>query len=283
MESLIFTLLEPFSYGYMSRAIFLSTVGGIFCAFLSCYLILKGMSLFAEALAHSVIPGVAVSFILKISYFYGALVAVILATLSMMGISKYSNIKQDAVIALVLSSFFAAGLLLQSIFPTSVRLDQVIFGEILAISEKKVYYFVMIALISLLGMVIFRKTLTLIFFDEVFARSIGIKVGLYKSIFFFMLAICILTAMQTVGALLVVAIVIIPGASAFLISKQIEKIFLIAIAFGGTTGFLGSYLSFFIDSSTGAQIVFFQSSIFAVCYLINYRRSHRSASQAKVA
>lgn len=260
-------LLEPFSYDYMVRAIWVCALVGATCAFLSAYLIMKGWSLMGDALAHSIVPGVALAYLLALPYAAGAFFSGLLAALSMTAIRQKTKLREDAVIGLVFTSFFAIGLLLASINPMAVNIQSIILGNILAISDEDIMQVVMISAICLFLMILNRKSLMAVFFDENHARSIGLPVTALKIMFFTLLSAATVAALQTVGACLVIALVVTPGATAYLLTDRFERMILIAILLGSVTSAFGVYLSYFLDASSGGLIVCLQTLLFLAAFL----------------
>lgn len=248
-------LVEPFHYDYMVRAMWVSALVGGACAFLSVYLIMKGWSLMGDALAHAVVPGVALAYLLNLPYALGAFAAGILAALGMNFVRMKTKLREDAVIGLVFTTFFAAGLLLVSVNPVAVNVQSIILGNILAISDRDIIQVVLIAGISLFLLILKWKDLMVVFFDESHARSIGIPATALKIMFFTLLSACTVAALQTVGACLVIAMVITPGATAYLLTDRFGWAITLAVFIGVSACALGSYLSYFIDGTTGGVIV----------------------------
>ncbi|WP_332697250.1 metal ABC transporter permease, partial [Bosea sp. (in: a-proteobacteria)] len=221
-------LLEPFGYQYMVKAIWVSALVGGVCAFLSCYLMLKGWSLMGDALAHAIVPGVALAYLLKVPYAAGAFFSGLLAALAMALVRVRTQLREDAVIGIVFTTFFAVGLLIVSINPTSVNVQSIVLGNILGISDEDVIQVAVIALVSLAILLARWKDLMLVFFDENHARSVGLNPLRLKILFFVLLSACTVAALQTVGACLVIAMVVTPGATAYLLTDRFGR--LIAIA-----------------------------------------------------
>ncbi|AHG80262.1 iron transport system membrane protein [Mannheimia varigena USDA-ARS-USMARC-1388] len=265
-------LLEPFAYNYMQKAIFVSMGVGLVCAFLSAFLMLKGWSLIGDALSHAVVPGVAIAYALKLPYAVGAFFSGILAALSILWVKSLTKIKEDAVIGFIFTTFFALGMFIVSLNPTSVDVNSIVMGNILGIADDDLWQVVLIIAISLLGLILFWKDLLLVFFDEHHALSVGISPLRYKVIFFTLLSACVVVALQTVGAILVIAMVVTPGATAYLLSDRFSKVVMIAMIIGTLTSGLGAYLSYFLDGATGAVIVCLQTLIFlaAFCFAPKY-------------
>ncbi len=261
-------LLVPFSYDYMFKAMWVSALVGSVCAFLSAYLMLKGWSLMGDALAHSVVPGVAVAYALKLPYALGAFFAGLLAALGMAFVRQQTRLREDAIIGLVFTTFFAAGLLLISLNPTSVNVQTIILGNILGISDEDAYQVVTIAVVSLAILTLKWKDLMVVFFDEDYARSIGLRPGLLKIVFFTLLSASTVAALQTVGACLVIAMVVTPGATAYLLCDRFHHLLITSVLIGAATSFFGAYLSYFIDGATGGVIVTLQTLLFIAAFYL---------------
>jgi len=259
-------LLVPFSYEYMAKAMWVSALVGAVCAFLSAYLMLKGWSLMGDALAHSIVPGVAGAYIIGIPFAFGAFFAGILASAGMGFVKQRTRLREDAVIGLVFTALFALGLLMASIWPMSVSVQTIVLGNILAISNEDVIQVAIIAAISLAVLTLKWKDLMVTFFDESHARSLGLNTGFLKGLFFTLLAACTVAALQTVGACLVIAMVVTPGATAYLLTDRFGRLIVISIIIGATTSFVGAYLSYFIDGATGGVIVTLQTLLFLAAF-----------------
>ena len=267
IKEMIDILLEPFSYGYMNTAMFVSTVVGALCAFLSAYLMLKGWSLIGDALAHSVVPGVAGAYLLGLPFAVGAFISGGLAASLMLFLNERSGLKSDVVIGVIFTAFFGIGLFVISLFPMSVSIETIIMGNILAISYSDMIQLLIIGFVSLFILFLKWREFMVVFFDETHARTVGLNPSILKIIFFTLLSASIVAAMQTVGAFLVIAMVVTPGATAYLLCDRFPKLILLSILIGSTTCFIGAYLSFFIDGATGGIIVVLQSIIFLTVFL----------------
>ena len=261
------TLLEPFAYGYMTNAMWVSALVGGVCAFLSAYLMLKGWSLIGDALSHSVVPGVAGAYILGLPFALGAFISGGLAAAAMLFLSDRSGLKVDVVIGLIFTAFFGLGLFMVSVNPMSVSVQTITMGNILAISREDTIQLAIIGVVSLAILLLKWKDLMVVFFDEGHARSIGLRPGLLKAVFFVLLSACVVAAMQTVGAFLVLAMVVTPGATAYLLCDRFPRLIALSVAIGVTTSFVGAYLSFFLDGATGGIIVVLQTLIFLAAFV----------------
>lgn len=264
--TLLAELLIPFSYGYMLKAMWVSALVGGVCAFLSAYLMLKGWSLMGDALAHSIVPGVAGAYILGMPFAIGAFFSGILAAGAMQFVKQKSRLREDAVIGLVFTALFALGLLMASIWPTSVSIQTIVLGNILAISDEDVMQVAVISVVSLAILVLIWKDLMVTFFDENHARSIGLNTTMLKIVFFTLLSACTVAALQTVGACLVIAMVVTPGATAYLLTDRFGRLILISIVLGVATSFVGAYISYFLDGATGGVIVTLQTLLFLAAF-----------------
>lgn len=260
-------LLEPFSYSYMVNAMWVSALVGGVCAFLSAYLMLKGWSLIGDALSHSVVPGVAGAYILGLPFALGAFLSGGLAAAAMLFLSGRSGLKVDTIIGLIFTSFFGLGLFLISIFPTSVSIQTITMGNILAITPEDTLQLVLIGAVSAVILLAKWKDLMVTFFDENHARAIGLRPDLLKVVFFTLLSASTVAAMQTVGAFLVVAMVVTPGATAYLLTDRFPRLIALSVAIGAGTSFVGAYLSYFLDGATGAVIVLLQTLIFLAAFV----------------
>ena len=262
------SLLEPFGYGYMLNAMWVSALVGGVCAFLSCYLMLKGWSLIGDALSHSIVPGVAGAYMLGLPFSVGAFFSGGLAAVAMLFLTQRTKLKEDAVIGLIFTAFFGLGLFMISLSPTSVNIQTIVMGNILAVTPEDTLQLVIIAVVTLVVMFFIWKDLMVTFFDESHARSIGLNPPLLRVIFFTLLAACTVAAMQTVGAFLVIAMVVTPGATAYLLTDRFPRLILIAVAVGALSSLIGAYISFFLDGATGGVIVVLQTAVFLLAFFL---------------
>ncbi len=260
-------LLAPFAYNYMVNAMWVSAMVGGVCAFLSAYLMLKGWSLIGDALAHSVVPGVAGAYMLGMPFALGAFVSGGIAAGAMLYLQHRTSLKEDAIIGLIFTTMLALGLFMISISPVQIRIQTIVLGNILAITASDTIQLAIIGSISALILVLKWKDLMVVFFDENHARSIGLNPLFYKALFFTLLSASTVAAMQTVGAFLVIALVVTPGATAYLLTDRFPKLLLISISIGMISSFLGAYVSYFLDGATGGIIVVLQTILFLTAFL----------------
>jgi manganese/iron transport system permease protein len=260
-------LLIPFTYEYMLKAMVISALVGGVCAFLSAFLMLKGWSLMGDALAHAVVPGVAGAYLLQVPYAAGAFITGLLAAGGMALVRHVTTLREDAVIGIVFTTFFAVGLLMVSLNPVSVDIQSIVLGNILAIDDGDAIQVAIISIVSLSILLLRWRDLMLMFFDETHARAIGLHPVRLKVMFFMLLAACTVAALQTVGACLVIAMVVTPGATAYLLTDRFGRLLALSVVMGAATSFVGAWLSYFLDGATGGVIVVLQTMLFLAAFL----------------
>jgi manganese/iron transport system permease protein len=278
-------LLLPFQYSYMLNAMWVSALVGAVCAFLSAYLMLKGWSLIGDALSHSIVPGVAGAYMLGLPFALGAFLAGGLAAGAMLFLNQRTGLKEDTIIGLIFTSFFGLGLFMVSVSPVPINVQTIVMGNILAISPSDTLQLAIIGFVSLAILLMKWKDLMAAFFDEAHARSIGLRPGLLRLMFFTLLSASCVAALQTVGAFLVIAMVVTPGATAYLLTDRFPRLLALSVAIGTLTCFLGAYLSFFLDGATGGVIICLQTLIFLLAFTFapkhGYLAARRRATQAR--
>jgi len=261
---MIDALLLPFQYEYMLKAILVSSLVGGVCAFLSCFITLKGWSLMGDALSHSVVPGVAVAYQLGWPFAAGAFVTGLLAAVGMGFVKTKTRLREDAVIGVVFTSFFALGLLLISLFPARVDLRSIVFGNVLGISDPDILQVVIISVVTLIVLGLKWNDLRLFCFDPNQARALGINITVLHYTLLTLLSATAVAALQTVGACLVVAMLVTPGATAYLLTDRFGPMIGIAVSMGVGSSLAGAYISYYFDGSTGGCIVTLQSALFVI-------------------
>lgn len=277
-------LLEPFGYLYMTNAMWVSALVGGVCAFLSAYLMLKGWSLIGNALSHSIVPGVAGAYMLGLPFALGAFFSGGLAAAAMLFLNQRTKLKEDAIIGLIFSAFFGLGLFMVSVSPVSVNIQTIVLGNVLAITPEGTLQLAIIGFVSLAILLAKWKDLMVTFFDENHARSIGLKPNLLRAMFFVLLSASTVAAIQTVGAFLVICLVVTPGATAYFLTDRFPRLLVIAVAIGTITSFLGAYVSYFLDGATGGIIVVLQTALFLIAFVLAPKHgliaARRRAAQA---
>jgi manganese/iron transport system permease protein len=270
-------LWEPFSYSYMVNAMWVSALVGALCAFLSAYLMLKGWSLIGDALSHAIVPGVAGAYMLGLPFALGAFLSGGLAAGAMLFLNQRTGLKEDTVIGIIFTSFFGLGLFMISVSPVPVDVKTIIMGNILAISPADTLQLAIIGFVSLAILLAKWKDLMAVFFDENHARSIGLRPDLLRFLFFVLLSASCVAALQTVGAFLVIAMVVTPGATAYLLTDRFPRLIVLSVAIGTSTSFLGAYLSFFLDGATGGIIICLQTLIFLAAFVFAPKHGYIAA------
>ncbi len=260
-------LLEPFAYGYMTNAMWVSALVGGVCAFLSAYLMLKGWSLIGDALSHAIVPGVAGAYMLGLPFALGAFLSGGLAAGAMLFLNQRTGLKEDTIIGIIFTSFFGLGLFMISVSPTPVDVKTIIMGNILAISPADTLQLAIIGFVSLAVLLAKWKDLMAAFFDENHARSIGLRPERLRLVFFVLLSASCVAALQTVGAFLVIAMVVTPGATAYLLTDRFPRLLVLSVAIGASTSLIGAYLSYFLDGATGGIIICLQTAIFLLAFV----------------
>jgi ABC-type Mn2+/Zn2+ transport system permease subunit len=275
-------LLEPFQYEYMLTALWVSALVGAVCGLLSGFITLKGWSLMGDALSHAVVPGVALAYLAGLPFALGAFTSGLLAAAAMSFVKLKTAVREDAVIGVVFTAFFALGLLLISLFPAALDLKSIIFGNILAIAPGDVVQLVIICAVCVLVLALKWRDLLLFSFDPAQARTLGLPVRTLHFTLLLLLSATTVAALQTVGAVLVVAMLITPGATAYLLTDRFGRMLIIGSGLGALTAFAGAYASYFLDGATGGCIVLLQTLVFLFAFvfapkhgLLAGRRSRR--------
>lgn len=276
-------LLEPFTYNFMLTAMWVSALVGAICAFLSAYLMLKGWSLIGDALSHSIVPGVAGAYMLGLPFALGAFAAGGLAAGTMLFLNQRTGLKEDTIIGLIFTSFFGLGLFMVSLSPTSVNVQTITQGNILAITPEDTLQLAIIGFVTLAILLLKWKDLMVTFFDENHARSIGLKPGVLRVVFFTLLSASCVAALQTVGAFLVIAMVVTPGATAYLLTDRFPRLLVVSVLIGSSTSFFGAYFSYFLNGATGGLIVSLQTLIFLIVFVIAPKHGYLAARRKAAA
>lgn len=267
MTEFLQSLLTPFHYDYMLKAIGVSALIGGVCGFLSAFITLKGWSLMGDALSHAVVPGVAVAYIGGWPFTLGAFIAGLLSAGTMAFIKAQSRIREDATIGIVFTTYFALGLVLISLYPAQVDLKAIILGNILGISGPDIIQVLVISAVTLLVLGLKWKDLMLFCFDPNQARTIGLPTGLLHVTLLTLLAATSVAALQAVGACLVVAMLVTPGATAYLLTDRFGKMIALSAGMGVATSVAGAYASYYFDGATGGCIVTLQTLVFLAVFI----------------
>lgn len=274
-------LLVPFHYEYMVKAILVSGFIGGVCAVLSCFITLKGWSLLGDALSHAIVPGVSIAYLAGLPFSVGAFLSGIAAAAVMGWVKAKTRIREDAVIGIVFTTFFAAGLLLISLYPSNISLKTIIFGNILGIAYIDIVQMLIISTVTLVVLAVKWRDLLLFAFDPNQVRAIGLSPTVLHFTLLTLLAATAVAGLQTVGAILVVAMLVTPGATAYLLTDRFSCMMGIAAAVGIVTSIVGAYASYYFNGSTGGCIVVLQTALFVVVLIFAPKHgvlaSHRAA------
>jgi len=264
-------LAEPLRYAFMSRALVVTVVAAVTCAILSCWLVQIGWSLMGDAVSHAVLPGVAISYILGIPFAVGAFVFGAGAVALIGGVRATTRIKADAAIGVVFTTLFAFGLVLISVTPSQTDLSHILFGNVLGVSDSEIAQVLVIGVVASTVLLLKRRDLTLFAFDRSHANAIGINTRWLSVLLLGLLALTVVVALQAVGIILVVAMLITPGATAYLLTKRFDRMIALAVLVTAVAALAGAYASFYLDVSTGGAVVLAQSAAFALAYLFGLR------------
>ena len=257
----------PLQYGFMVKALWVSAFVGMVCAVLSCYITLKGWSLMGDAVSHAVVPGVVVAYAMGIPFAVGAFIFGFGATVMIGFIKAKTRLKEDAIIGVVFTGFFAFGLVLATKIPSNIDLFHILFGNVLGISPQDIAQTLIAGTITLMIVLLRRKDLLLFCFDPNHAKAIGLNTTLMSYTLLSVLALTIITALQTAGIILVVAMLVTPGATAYLIADRFDHMLLIAIATSILSCVLGTYVSYHLDVATGGCIVVLLTLLFIIAMI----------------
>lgn len=269
--SLLDLLLEPLQFDFMVRALVTTVIAAVVCALLSCWLVLVGWSLMGDAVSHAVLPGVVIAYVLGAPFALGALVFGFLAVALIGAIRGTSRIKEDAAIGIVFTTLFALGLVLISVTPSNTDLNHIIFGNILGVSDPDLVQIAVLATVAFVILVLKRRDLTLYAFDPMHAHAIGLSPRFLGALLLGLLALTAVVALQVVGVILVVAMLIIPGATAHLLTDRFGRMLVIAPVLSAACSVVGIYLSYWLDAASGGLVVLVQGAAFLLVYLFSPR------------
>jgi len=269
------TLTMPFHFSFMTNAFWIMSIISVPTALLSCYLVLKGWSLMGDAISHAVLPGVVIAYLLNIPLIIGAFCAGMLCALATGFLSENSRIKQDTVMGIVFSGMFGFGIVLYTKITTDVHLDHILFGNMLGISRENLWTAGIISL-GVSGLLLAkRRDLLLQSFDPIQAQAVGLPVGLLHYGMLAMISLTIVATLSAVGIILSIGLLIAPGAIAFLLTKRFEHMLIISVVVTLVSGFIGVYLSFFLDSAPAPTVILVLTGLFIMAFV----RSARVARQ----
>lgn len=263
------TFGQMWTHSFMVRGYVVTLLAATVCALLSCWLVLVGWSLMGDALSHAVVPGIVFAYVVGIPFSIGAFIAALVCVGLIAVIRSTSRIKEDAAIGVVFTTMLAVGLVLISVYPSHIDLQHIIFGDLLGITQIDMWQVVILA--PLAGIIVLAKNrdLTLFAFDPTHAAAIGLSTRRLSALLLTCLAITVVVAMQAVGAILIVAILIIPGATAFLLTRRFQTMLWLSPLLSAVAVTIGIYLSYWFNMASGATVVVAHGALFAFIYLIS--------------
>jgi ABC-type Mn2+/Zn2+ transport system permease subunit len=273
MAGLVEALAAPMSYGFMQRGLVAVVLVGILCAVIGCFVVLKGMAFLGDAMAHAILPGVAVAYLVGGQILVGALVAALVVALLIGWVSRQGAVKEDTAIGVLFAAALSLGVvLISSARSYAVDLAHILFGDVLAVTTADLAFIALLGAVVLGTVALLYKELVVVTFDPVLAATLRLPVQRLTLLLFALLALAVVASMSTVGVGLVAAMLVTPAATAFLLTRRLPAMMATAAALGALSGVVGLYLSFYANVASGAAIVLTASVLFALAYLLNPRQ-----------
>ncbi|WP_270250779.1 metal ABC transporter permease [Lactococcus lactis] len=262
-----------YEFHFLQNALVTAVVIGVVSGAVGCFIILRGMSLMGDAISHAVLPGVAISYILGINFFVGAIIFGLLSSIIITFIKNNSIIKGDTAIGITFSSFLALGVILIGVANSSTDLFHILFGNILAVQDIDKWLTIGVSGIVLIVIILFFKELLITSFDPLMARAIGMKVNFYHYLLMVLLTLVSVTAMQSVGTILIVAMLITPAATAYLYTNSLRKMIILSSSLGAVSSVLGLFIGYSFNIAVGSSIVITSAIIFAISFLVSPKQN----------
>ena len=268
MEPILAWLVEPLTYPFMLRGLWAALMIGLVVPVLGCYVVLRGMAFYGDALAHIILPGVVVAFLLGWPLAVGALIVGVLAALTIGGISSSTTIREDSAIGVVFAGALALGVVLLSLQRSyAVDLAHILFGDLLGVSAADLALMAGLSIVALLTVLLFYKEFLVLSFDRVLATTMQLPVRTLNNLLYVLLAVVVVISIQAVGIALVVAMLVTPASAAYLLTRRLGRMMLLASAIGAASGVIGLYASFYLDVASGPAIVLVATAIFGLIFL----------------
>lgn len=271
IDAILTWLTDPLQYGFMARALASTLIAAVTCGLLSCWLVQIGWSLMGDAVSHSVLPGVVLAYAIGWPFAVGAFIFGVGAVALIGGIQSNTKIKADAAIGVVFTSLFALGIVLISVTPSQIDLAHILFGNVLGVGPEDLLQVAMIGFFTCTVLVVKRRDFTLFAFDPLHAHAIGLNTRLIRMMLLGLLALTVVVTLQAVGIVLVVAMLIIPGATAYLVARSMGGMLVVATVATCIAALAGVYVSFYADWSTGGSVVLAQAALFCLAFLFGQR------------
>jgi len=262
----------PFSYGFMQRGFAAAVIVGALCALVGCYVVLRSMAFMGDAMAHAILPGIAIAYLLGGNLLIGALIAAIAVALGIGFFSQGGAIKEDTAIGILFSAALALGVaLISSIRTYAVDLSHILFGNVLGVSPSNLWLIGSLAAAVILTVVIFYRPFLVVTFDPVLAKTLRMPTGLLRNLMLVLLSVTIVISLQTVGIGLVAAMLVTPAAAAYMLTRRLPVMMAFSILFGVFSGIIGLYLSYYLNIASGASIVLVATLIFLLAFFLSPR------------
>ncbi|MGN2662528.1 metal ABC transporter permease [Bacillus altitudinis] len=258
-----------FEYAFLQKALFTSVMVGIICGVIGCFIILRGMALMGDAISHAVLPGVAISYMLGINFFFGAVLTGVLTAIGIGYVSQNSRIKNDSAIGIVFTAFFSIGIILITFLKSSSDLYHILFGNVLAVRSSDMWITLGIGIFILLAVIVFYKELLISSFDPVISSVYGLPNRMIHYFLMTLLTLVTVASLQTVGIILVVAMLITPAATAYLLTDRLWIMIYLSAFFGAVSAVVGLGLSFTYNLSSGASIVLVATILFGSAFIFS--------------
>ncbi len=268
-------IIDVLNYEFLQRALLTAIVVWILCGVICSFIILLGMSLMGDAISHAILPGVAISYMLGINYFIGAIITGISASMGISFVNQKTKLKNDTAIGIVFSAFFALGVILLMKAQTAVDLSQILFGNVLTVPKSEMYLTIIVGLLVLLVVYLFYKELLITSFDETMAKAYGMNTKFYHYLLMLLLTLVTVVSLKTVGAILVVAMLITPAATAYLLTKKLSKMIFTSASIGAISAIIGLWISVSYNLSTGPTIVLVSTFFFLLAFLYSARKTKK--------
>lgn len=262
-------IADIMQYEFLQKALITSIMVGVVCGVIGCFIVLRGLALMGDAISHAVLPGVAISYMLGINFFYGAVVTGMLTSIGIGFVSQNSRIKSDSSIGIVFSAFFALGIILISKAQTATDLTQILFGNVLSVRSSDMWMTLIVGAIVLLVVIFFYKELLISSFDPTMAAAYGLPTQLIHYVIMILLTMTTVASLQTVGVVLVVAMLITPASTAYLLTNRLWVMILLSAFFGALSAVIGLYYSFIYNLSSGAVIVLATTALFLFAFIFS--------------
>ncbi len=265
---IIHWLIDPLTYSFMQRGFLAAIMVGVLCAVIGCYVVLRGMAFLGDAMAHAILPGVAIAYLLKGNLLVGALIAAVVVALGISLFSKNGTIKEDTAIGIFFAAALSLGVaLISGIRSYAVDLSHILFGNVLGVSTTDLWMTGILSMVVIAAIIIFYKPFMVISFDPILAATLRMPANLLRSLLLILIALTVVVSMQTVGVGLVAAMLVTPGATAYLLTRRLSRMLFISALIGGLASITGLYLSFYLNIASGAAIVLCATLMFIVAYV----------------